>query len=54
MSGKTYMTPSDMATFKSMKEAGRISFFRIGKCKCGKAIPKSKQYCSKKCYEEDQ
>ena len=49
-----WLTESEARLLRDLREGGRISIFRIGKCEaCDGDVPKGthKRFCSKKCYE---
>lgn len=47
-----YLTDAERKLFIKSRESGHYSFFRTGSCKvCGAEVPKSKNFCSKACYE---
>lgn len=53
---RDYMIGHELKLFKSQRDEGSLSFFRISYClNCVTEILKSKNFCSKKCrnkYEE--
>ena len=45
-----YMTKTEAATFKTMRENNQIGFFRTGVCRvCKSEVPKGKLFCSEDC-----
>lgn len=49
-----YMTANEMGLFKKVTKDGGYSIFRQHGCKrCGAFIPKTKQFCSKECYDAE-
>ena len=47
---REFMSRAEQVAFETMRNNGRISFFRIGSCKVCKAeVPKGKLYCSEDC-----
>lgn len=49
-----YMTSAEQAAFQSLVSTGQVTFFRKATCPCGKDIAKGKQYCSQKCYADQE
>lgn len=48
-----YMTVPEANHFNRVK--GTLTIFRLGRCGvCNGDVPKSKKYCSKRCYERAQ
>lgn len=49
-----YMTPGEIQAFKSLVNAGKMSFFSTGFCKiCKCDIPRFKKYCSLACWNKN-
>lgn len=49
-SDQPYMTTAERSVFQSMRQAGRITFFRTGACEsCGADVPQGKRFCCYRC-----
>lgn len=47
-----YLSKEEMKLFNNLRKQGKLTFFGVKACRCGKAMPKSRDFCSRECWKE--
>lgn len=56
LSKRPYLTKTDRATVKRMRDVGELTVFQLRKCRrgpCDEDVPPGKDFCSETCYKAE-